>query len=497
VTTHSRPIDDRELDALLRRLLVEGPTTVPDRMAESALLRVAATPQRRALRVRPVAAQRSTRLWLVGAAALLVVVVLGSIGGIPGIGPAPGATPSGTPGATPSGTAGATPSGTPAATPSTRPSPTATARNLVLFSSAADGYELLVPATWHLVAREFQDARRWAGEGGALMVSYGTSIFDGGKVSVCGPVTPEWRPCETQDYPYSVPYDPERDGVGPIDLSGYARDRCLGGCPIESFQTTLGGEAASLSRIEAGESRSTYISLFHDRRPLVLWWSEQAPQPADQQFEAMRASFRFLDETPSASPTQFLDPTELIPFVDTAAGYELRIPRYWAPTEKPLAPGVHAFGSGRGFGTRTDPAFTISVGDPDGTVTICQDVGHRCGTVVVESMNELQAVLHVRPESLAGNIPKGARTGELVIDGQPGGWKRPGYPSAPGGAGVYGLGGALSGGNCLGCPGVLYHAWTIKDGRPIVISIDFWSLAFDEFDPEYLAEIIDSVHLLD
>ena len=42
-----------------------------------------------------------------------------------------------------------------------------------------------------------------------------------------------------------------------------------------------------------------------------------------------------------------------------------------------------------------------------------------------------------------------------------------------------------------------YHAYTIKNGRPIVLTLDFWTLAFDEFNPSYAREIVESLRLLD
>ena len=51
--------------------------------------------------------------------------------------------------------------------------------------------------------------------------------------------------------------------------------------------------------------------------------------------------------------------------------------------------------------------------------------------------------------------------------------------------------------NCLGCPGMVYHAYAVHDGRPVVISIDWWTIAFDELPESYVAEILSSFRFRD
>ncbi len=52
-------------------------------------------------------------------------------------------------------------------------------------------------------------------------------------------------------------------------------------------------------------------------------------------------------------------------------------------------------------------------------------------------------------------------------------------------------------GHCLGCPGMLYHAFTIVDDRPVVISIDWWTIDFGELPQRDIGEILSSFRFLD
>ena len=42
-----------------------------------------------------------------------------------------------------------------------------------------------------------------------------------------------------------------------------------------------------------------------------------------------------------------------------------------------------------------------------------------------------------------------------------------------------------------------YFAFTIKDGRPLVITIDWWTIAWEELPPGYLEDILSSFRFLD
>jgi hypothetical protein len=465
MTSRHEPMGELELDAVMRTFLAEGAGAPVQRIAERAMDAVRTTPQVRPRLAWPRPTVRPARGSV--AAGLVVALVVG-IGAVilsaPPVGPA---APS----------AGVTPSA-----------------ELTVVGSGA-GYRLLVPRSWVAVASGFDDARKWVGPDGELMVSYGASILDSGAVTQCGPPTPEWPLCMTETYGYTVPFDPAVDGVAPLSLEGFVRDRCLGGCDVTTSETTLGGELAEQNRTVAAGQRVTYVSTFRDRRPVILYWSEpESAADSASLIDAIRSSFEFLDP-PIVSQTPFVDPTELLPYADTEVGYEVLIPRFWGEGTEVAHdhPDVHRWGAGRGFGTRNDPALTISVGAPDGTVTICQDVGHQCQVVVARTLDELDELLVSVPADLAGPAPTEVG-GELVIADEPGRFKRPGYAAI---GSATGLGALSGGGSCLGCPGMLYHAFTIKDGRPIVLSIDYWTIAFEELRREYILEILASFRLTD
>ena len=44
---------------------------------------------------------------------------------------------------------------------------------------------------------------------------------------------------------------------------------------------------------------------------------------------------------------------------------------------------------------------------------------------------------------------------------------------------------------------MLYHLYTVVDGRPVVISIDWWTLAFGALPSEYTGRILSSFRFLD
>jgi hypothetical protein len=323
------------------------------------------------------------------------------------------------------------------------------------------------------------------------MVSYGASIFDGGEVIECGPPFPEVPDCMKETYTYSIPYDPAHDGVGPLDINGYVRDRCPGGCKVKVTKTKLGGEPAQrASTITAGR-RVTYVATFHDRRPVIAYWSEPEETLSDTRLDTMLDSFRFIDPDVPI-PTRFVDPTELVLYEDGDLGYEILVPRFWGKgADRVGAEGVRDFGSGRGFGTHGYPALSISVGSTDGTVTLCQGESHGCDAIVVTELADLEARLVSVPSQLPGR--EGA--GNLVLGGHEGRFKRPRYRSEPSSDREFGIGGQVMG-NCLGCPGMLYHAFVLDDGRPVIISIDWWTLAFGTLPSEYVGRILSSFRLI-
>lgn len=461
---------DAELDRALEAYFGMGADTPTDRVAEAALLQVATTPQE---------GTRLTRLWstLTASPALswtaaVVVALAVAIGLLASLRPVGDLDPSPTPTAAPSGT----------------PNPDA----LVPFRSDADGYELLIPSGWVEVPSEFDDARTWAGDDGELMISYGTSIFDGGNVTVCAPPLPSYNTCMPLEHGYSIPFNPAVDGVGPISMEGWL-DRCDGGCPVTTSDALLGGEAASMDRAVISDRQLTYVATFHDRRPIVLYWSEPLALADQSRIASMVASFQFLD--PSASQEPFVDPTELVPFGGAELGYEILVPRVWAESAGSPEPGVTTFGSGAGFGTEGLPALTISLGDPDGRVTLCQP---SCELIVATTLDQVQDALVSMMARTAGSPgwPRLAH-GDVVLGGESGRFERPDYlrRGDPESVGLRPRFGESNG--CLGCPDMRYQLYVIHDGRPLVLTFDFWTVAFEVISYDYFLEITRSFRFVD
>ena len=302
---------------------------------------------------------------------------------------------------------------------------------------------------------------------------------------MCGPFIID--PCTIEEFSYSIPYRPERDGIAPLSIHDVLQKRCRSGCEFTTRGTTLGDELGEWNRVVVAGSRATLVPTFHGRRPVIVYWIQPSDAPDDDLVDRMRASFSFTG-TPDEDPE---NPTELVSFTNAPLGYEIAIPRFWG-TGTPMAfmhaSNVQASGSGPRFAPDADPVLSITVGRRDGTVAV-QDIYTVCKTVTARSLDELEALLVSVPDDL----PASARNEvvrPLVLGGQPGRYKRP-APNAGKPGGDFGLGGSSSG-HCLGCPGVRYHAFTIKDGRPVVISIDWSTIEDEELPRDYLADILRS-----
>jgi hypothetical protein len=459
-----------ELDRILDAWFGEGAYGAPDRIAESAMAEIATVPQERGWTA--VLRSSISNAPLAWAAALLALVVgLGILIGPRLVGDEPIPVPS--PSLVPSG--------------------------MVLVSSPEDGYEVLVPSDWEEVDSSYEDARKWSGSDGEFMVSYGTSIIEGtGEVTLCFPPLPDYVTCLAADYGFSIPLSPE--DTQPVSLEGYL-DRCDGGCPVTSTETTLDQEPAIRDRLVVTDLQLTYVSAFHLYRPIILYWSEPLDVADEARVELMRESFRFLDT--GAPPP--VDPTEQVLYTNAADGYEILLPRYWVDDAAELLdsagapyPGVMAFGSGVGFGTRESPGVTISIGQSAGSVlaNCVPDLGELpeppyddppvCQSLTATTLDELETALISVPlvfaDSGQPNMPVEVQN-DLTLSGEPAREERPTY-----------LG---DGANCLGCPGMLYHAFLIHDGVPVVLAFDFWTVEFEEMSPAYLTEVLQSFRLLE
>jgi hypothetical protein len=466
MTDRERRMTESELDRVLDAWFAEGARGAPDRIAENAMAQIATVPQERGwTSVLRTSISNAPLAW--AAAIIALAVGLGILIGPRLVGDEP--TP--------------------------EPSPSSVPSGMVLVSSPEDGFEILVPDDWEEVDAGYDDARKWSGSDGELMVSYGTSIIDGtGEVTLCFPPLPDYLTCLPAEYSFSIPLAPE--DTQPVSLVGYL-DRCGGECPVTSNETTLHVEPAVRDRLVVTDLQLTYVSAFHLYRPIILYWSEPVGVADEARVELMRESFRFLDT--GAPPPQ--NPTELLLYSNADDGYEVLLPRFWVESAAELldsagAPygGVTAFGSGTGAGTSGSPGLTISIGAPDGSVVAnCappEDLDGPPGDVVCHSVtaatldelgNALISVPVAFAESGQPDMPVEIQT-NLTLAGEPGREERPTY-----------LG---DGANCLGCPGMLYHAFLVHEGAPVVLAFDFWIVEFEELSPAYLTEILESFRLL-
>jgi hypothetical protein len=82
------------------------------------------------------------------------------------------------------------------------------------------------------------------------------------------------------------------------------------------------------------------------------------------------------------------------------------------------------------------------------------------------------------------------------LAGELGRFERPSYVRAddPEDAG---LRPGVPGGNCLGCPDMRYQLYVLHDGRPLLLTFDYWTLAFEALSFDYFQQIIESFRFLD
>ena len=465
MTEREGPMTELQFDQLLGTWLAEGAHATPDRIAENAMLEIATVPQERNW----LAAMQSsfTSAPVAWAAAILALAV--------GIGLLVGTRLVGNP----------------------NPSPTPDPNALVLQSYEDAGYELEIPASWSEVDSGYADAKMWSGPGGTLMISYGTTIFDGGAVTICAPPLPDYNTCMAIEHGYSVPVVPS-DYTGPISQEGWL-DRCDGACPVDYTETVLDKEPAGQDRAVITDLQLTYVSTFHNYRPIILYWSEPLATADLARIEAMRDSFRFLDASAGGSPPPFVDPTELVLYSNPDDGYEMLMPRFWQESAAALDdpdgnpyPGVQAFGEdGAGNGT---PGLIVSLGSPDGSVFAnCSGPPQEgppplpspeCRQFVATSLDEVQAELTSVPTYYAGaeGLPT-EESGDFVLGGEPGRFERPVYLTDSHG--------------CLGCPWMLYNVFAIHDGRPVVLAFDWWNIDFEQVSADYFDQMLASFRFLD
>jgi len=229
------------------------------------------------------------------------------------------------------------------------------------------------------------------------------------------------------------------------------------GVKIVRGETFLHGEPANTTRPDGtgldgrgpGELYE-HVYAIHDGRAVVL--SFDYGLVSEHQVLDIIPSFRFVDPISS-------EELGLELYSNGNDGYEVLIPAVWAddPAELVYDSGSHAvtFGSGRGAGTRGSPALTITMGQPNGTISLCGS----CAATVVTTLDNLQELVVSNPTAM--DLPPEKQVA-INLGGEPGRSER-----------------AQISNSCLGCPGAYYHVFTIHDGRPVVLAFDYWTVRFE------------------
>ena len=136
------------------------------------------------------------------------------------------------------------------------------------------------------------------------------------------------------------------------------------------------------------------------------------------------------------------------------------------------------------------------MGERDGSIVLCQGIPVGCTTVSVTTLDELEAALESVPEDVAPGLPAEV-TGDIVLGGEVGGFKRPGFRRNG------------TGENTFGNPRVYHGQLPRLPGRPLPrlhhqrratdrgVSIDWWTIAFDELPGGYFEDMLASFQFLD
>ena len=192
--------------------------------------------------------------------------------------------------------------------------------------------------------------------------------------------------------------------------SGYVRDRCLGGCDVTMTETTLGGElaerAADHRRGSAGDLRLDLPR--PPARDRVLEPAGRCPGPRADGSDPRELHVPRCDTggPGGGRPTTFVDPTELVLYTNAELGYEILLPRFWGVGDASEPLPDHAAVRRRDRRRHAGwPQFSISVGEPDGTVGVCHGVPEPCETLAATSLDELEALLGQRPRRDRRAVP--------------------------------------------------------------------------------------------
>ena len=186
------------------------------------------------------------------------------------------------------------------------------------------------------------------------------------------------------------------------------------------------------------------------------------PVPSESEDDALR------------SPSTRSNPS-LVLFSNPDDGYELLIPDTWE-VRVPQFDGEPAVGVRR-FGSAVDHAYgalTISIGDADGTIRVCQATCREAEGQL--SLDDLELTLEASSEAAGWSQVHGASE----IDGEPARVERPD------------TGGVI----WAGYP-AFRHVFALHDGRAVVLSFDHWSIQLQRLGPASADQIIESFRFIE
>jgi hypothetical protein len=349
-------ISERDLDLILASWLADGSDRAPEQAIEAALERIRATQQRRA-------GGRVRLAWAAAALLLFAGMIAAGIGaGIIKV-----------------------------------PSPTPPIEPLRSVSLEDWPVTMSIPAGWTEVEAPCCELRRYKGMSpeGSLSYSHDSPF----RATICAP------DCHLVELPVSIPYSATAqmqallDGVGA--LAGSA-----------AWTTVLPGTVDGLDvgarRLEVSTDGSTtiYVVGVRKRNVVAITWSQPAIAYDATLFDRVLAGTAILDGPGYASG-------DLIRTTSGVRDYTALVPDLWVADDPPLLDGRPA----AGVESRADGQMIVSIGDPDGTIRLCDP---RCREVSgVATLDDLQRAV-LGPVQPTSNEPRriGGEAGRsLLLDG--------------------------------------------------------------------------------
>ncbi len=347
-----------------------------------------------------------------------------------------------------------TPSPSPIPSPSRSPDPSAVFET-VTFAGA--GFTIDLPNTWQSRTTEDATHALVTGPGGGISVRFSD---ENGQILTCLPL-PGCQPVLAASVADLVD----------IVTGEYRQEWGISASPrVSEEPVALDGVAATRLTVQppqgmSGPGTHRYILLIRDGRALILEWVPRFS--GGELWEQILLSLRFVDPL---GPGTITSAGPLALYTNTEDGYEIILPQAWIDSAAPIwfqgnsYPGVRRFGEdGADNGYQ---ALTISIGQPHGLVFAGCEVAF-CNEVAVGDLDDLGAALETTPETFRRVFGLEDYRGDLTLGGEQGRYEEAGIRH-----------------NGLGLPWAMYHAFTIHDGRPVVLAFDLWNIRFNRLAPD-------------